>query len=81
MRLSHLCQAAANLLMRTLNLIAHGVRSGGLVWVIMSRNIDCWKHRLLEMVEVSGLLNPEQAECLKNFLADHHQVFSIDPGE
>ena len=39
------------------------------------------KHRLLEMVEISGLLDPEQAECLREFLGDHHQAFSIDPGE
>ena len=39
------------------------------------------KRRLLEMVEISGLLDPEQAECLQKFLGDHHQAFSIDPGE
>ena len=39
------------------------------------------KCRLLEMVDLSELANPEQGEVLQNFLAEHHQAFSIDPGE
>ena len=39
------------------------------------------KARLREMLDVSGLLNQEQDDVLKNFLVDHHEVFSIEPGE
>ena len=39
------------------------------------------KHKLLEMVEVSGLLDTEQEESLWNFLAEHHEALCIDPGE
>ena len=37
--------------------------------------------RLREMLDVSGLLNQEQESLLKDFLVDHHEVFSVDPGE
>ena len=39
------------------------------------------KRRLLEMVDLSGLADPEQGEFLRKFLTENHQVFSIDPGE
>ena len=39
------------------------------------------KARLREMLDVSRLLNKEQDELLKNFLVDHHEAYSIDPGE
>ena len=39
------------------------------------------KHKLLEMVGVSGLLDTEQEESFRNFLAEHHKAFCIDPGE
>ena len=30
---------------------------------------------------MSGLLDPEQAESLQDFLAEHHLAFSVEPGE
>ena len=39
------------------------------------------KRRLLELVDVSELLNPGQTECFRKFLAEHHQAFSLEPGE
>ena len=39
------------------------------------------KHKLLEMVEVFGLLDTEQEECVRNFQIDHHEAFCIDPEE
>ena len=39
------------------------------------------KQKLLEMVGRPELLNEEQATCLEEFLAEHHQAFSLDPEE
>ena len=37
--------------------------------------------KLLEIVGKSDLLSEEQTECLNQFLGEHHEAFSIDPGE
>ena len=44
---------------------------------------DCAPRRckLLELVGRPELLNDEQAECLQEFLAEHHQAFRLDPEE
>ena len=42
---------------------------------------SCQVWRLLAMVDVSGLPDPKQVECLQEFLAEHHQSFGIEPGE
>ena len=39
------------------------------------------KTKLLEAIGKSELLSEEQADCLQNFLMDHHQAFSLEPGE
>ena len=39
------------------------------------------KTKLLEAVGKSELLSAEQAKCLQDFLEDHHQAFSLEPGE
>ncbi len=39
------------------------------------------KRKLLEMVEISRSEDPDQAERLRTFLAEHHEAFSIEPGE
>ena len=38
------------------------------------------KRKLLQSVDVSGSLNPEQAENLQNFLSEHPSLHSIKPG-
>lgn len=50
------------------------------VWRI-GEGDDERKRRLLEMVKESELLDPEQAECLRNFLINHHHVFSTNRDE
>ena len=39
------------------------------------------KTKLLEAIDKSELLSAEQADCLQNVLMDHHQAFSLEPGE
>ena len=39
------------------------------------------KTKLLEAIGKSELLSEEQADCLQNFMMDHHQAFSLEPGE
>ena len=51
-----------------------------IVRVDSSQDSAARKRRLLEMVGRSEQLNDQQATCLEKFLAEHHQVFSLDPG-
>ena len=39
------------------------------------------KCKLMKMLDMSGLLDTEQKECFRTFLAEHHEAFCIDPGE
>ena len=46
-----------------------------------SQDSTAGKQRLLAMVGRPEQLNDQQASCLEEFLAEHHQVFGLDPGE
>ena len=39
------------------------------------------KQRLLEVVGRSGLLDKKQAKNFDEFLVNHHEAFSVEPGE
>ena len=39
------------------------------------------KRKLLEMMEMTGICDREEGARLKDFLVEHHEAFSIDPGE
>ena len=58
---------------------SHGAELCGVSRIDVSD--DDRKRRLLEMLDVSGIPDPNHVEYLKNFLAEYHQAFSIDPGE
>ena len=46
-----------------------------------SADDDERKRKLLEMVEISGLVSPEQRDSLRTLLSNHHRAFSINAGE
>lgn len=47
-------------------------------WVDTTDDRRC---KLLEVVDISTSLGPEQVECLRDFLAEHHQAFCIESGQ
>ena len=52
-----------------------------IVRIDTSEDSTARKCKLLDMVGRPELLDEEQATCLEEFLAEHHQAFSLDPDE
>ena len=60
---------------------SHDIHCCEVLRILATEDAVVRTQKLLEMVGKSDLLSEEQTECLNQFLGEHHEAFSIDPGE